>query len=67
MQTGELRPNLVITLQIDETRVDDPEEMKRNLKRLLDNAGVFWITIQKSVDQCPRYEFFCKDSILAMS
>ncbi|KAJ3052857.1 Ras GTPase-activating protein 1 [Rhizophlyctis rosea] len=40
--------------EIDETRVDDPEEMKRNQKRLLDHASVFWSTIQKSVDQCPR-------------
>ncbi|KAJ3042116.1 Ras GTPase-activating protein 1 [Rhizophlyctis rosea] len=39
--------------EIDETRIDDPEELRRNLKRLLEHAGAFWNAIRNSVDKCP--------------
>jgi hypothetical protein len=41
--------------EIDPSRVDGPEALKKNFKRLIQLVSTVWDAILKSLDKCPRY------------
>ncbi|KAJ3130881.1 hypothetical protein HK100_007271, partial [Physocladia obscura] len=40
--------------EIDPSRIENPEAMVENLKRLKSHTAAIWMAISKSVDNCPR-------------
>ena len=41
--------------EVDPTRVDKPDELKKNWKRLNSYVTLFWETIANAADKCPWY------------
>ncbi|KAJ3029808.1 UNVERIFIED_CONTAM: Ras GTPase-activating protein 1 [Siphonaria sp. JEL0065] len=50
--------------EVDPLRVESPEALKKNMKRLLDYVQVVWNAILDSADKCPQLSLSCSFIVL---